>query len=174
MAVRNDLHFIKTEFDENNYSHVFLIETNSLEKCEAELKQEIKKILVSDEVSLSQIDNNEFVDLITVRPEGKSIKKDQIEALQERIKIKPLVSDKMFFIITPADTMNEIASNKLLKTIEEPNDNVIGYLITNNISQILPTIKSRCESLMAFYDDIVQVEENRSEYIDYVNNSEIY
>jgi len=39
--------------------------------------------------------------------------------------------------------MNLNSNNALLKTLEEPNDNIF-FIIINNTSKILPTIKSRC------------------------------
>lgn len=153
MAVKNELNLINVEFDENKYSHVFLIETNNLELCEKQLIDVIKKLVNADEITAHQLDREEYVDLITIRPDGKNIKKDQIESLQERLGVKPVVGSRLYYIITPADCLNEVASNKLLKTIEEPNENNIGFLITNNVAQILPTIKSRCELIEAFYSD---------------------
>ena len=39
--------------------------------------------------------------------------------------------------------MNLNSNNALLKTLEEPNDNIF-FIIINNSSKILKTIKSRC------------------------------
>lgn len=166
MDVKNDFNFLEKEFNENKYSHIFLIETNNLVKCEEELKKKIKAIIKADDITSKQIDNEEFIDLIIVRSDGKSIKKNQIAELQVRLKVKPVISEKLIYIITPADTLNEIASNKLLKTIEEPNDNVLGFLITNNLSQILSTIRSRCEQLTANYKCDNSIALYNNEYIE--------
>jgi len=45
--------------------------------------------------------------------------------------------------ITNAHGINEIAQNKLLKTLEEPNPQVIFVLTCTNIEKLLPTIRSR-------------------------------
>ncbi|MDT0294674.1 ATP-binding protein [Mesonia ostreae] len=50
-------------------------------------------------------------------------------------------------IIWEADKLNTSASNKLLKLIEEPPNNTIFILITENEEQILQTIRSRCQAL---------------------------
>jgi DNA polymerase III delta prime subunit len=73
--------------------------------------------------------------------------------LQERLKLKPVLSPYLIYIINPAEALNEIASNKLLKTIEEPNPNIIGFMITKNSDILLPTIKSRCETISLMYDN---------------------
>lgn len=143
---------LKLEFNENVNSHVFLVETNNLDACLKDIKDIIKdKIQANAEVS-KQIEDETYLETIIIRPEDKEIKKDQIMFLQQRLKTKPILSDYMFYIITPAETLSEISSNKLLKTIEEPNENIISFLITSNSDLILPTIKSRCEHINIMYD----------------------
>lgn len=50
-------------------------------------------------------------------------------------------------IIWMADKMNMEAANKLLKLIEEPPNNTVFLLVTEDEEQIIQTIKSRCQSL---------------------------
>jgi DNA polymerase-3 subunit delta' len=49
------------------------------------------------------------------------------------------------FIIEQADLMSAAAQNSLLKTLEEPAGRTLVILITEQIGQILPTIRSRCQ-----------------------------
>lgn len=149
----NDFKRIKTEFNENINSHIFLVETNDQEACIKDIKDLIKnQISATDEILRHQIDEETYIELIVIRKEEKDIKKDQILSLQERLKTKPILSENIYYIITSAESMNESAANKLLKTIEEPNPNVIGFLITENSDLILPTIKSRCETATILYE----------------------
>ncbi len=53
-----------------------------------------------------------------------------------------------FFIIAPADAMNEAAQNAFLKTFEEPKPYCHFILLTTEPSLLLPTILSRAQ---AFY-----------------------
>jgi len=46
-------------------------------------------------------------------------------------------------LILKAQNLNHASSNALLKILEEPPENAYIFLTTNNISQILPTIRSR-------------------------------
>lgn len=48
-------------------------------------------------------------------------------------------------VISPADTMNEAASNAFLKNLEEPKENYHFALITDNLYQIIPTVRSRSQ-----------------------------
>lgn len=50
-----------------------------------------------------------------------------------------------FFIITPADAMNESAQNAFLKTFEEPKSNCHFVLFTEHPAALLPTILSRAQ-----------------------------
>ena len=50
-------------------------------------------------------------------------------------------------VISLADQMNEKAQNTLLKTLEEPYDQSLILLISENIERLLPTIRSRCQKM---------------------------
>lgn len=158
MDSKTQISLLKKEFDENNNSHVFLMETNDQQKCLSDIKKLIKMLISNDTITDTQIEDETYLELIILRPDGKEIKKDSIFALQDRIKTKPILSKYIFYIITYAERMNQVSANKLLKTIEEPNENVIGFLITSNRDLLLPTIKSRCEILTIMYEDIDKIE----------------
>ena len=49
-------------------------------------------------------------------------------------------------VIHQADAMTLAASNALLKTLEEPAENVLMLLISDSPCSILPTIRSRLQS----------------------------
>lgn len=51
-----------------------------------------------------------------------------------------------FFVITPADAMNEAAQNAFLKTFEEPKDFCHFILLTLQPNLLLPTIRSRAQT----------------------------
>ncbi|MEK1886149.1 MAG: DNA polymerase III subunit delta' [Phyllobacterium sp.] len=50
-------------------------------------------------------------------------------------------------IVDPADDMNRNAANALLKTLEEPPQRTLFILISHSLGRLLPTIRSRCQSL---------------------------
>jgi DNA polymerase III subunit delta' len=49
-------------------------------------------------------------------------------------------------LVYPAEQMNHVAANALLKTLEEPGGDVRFVLATEAAHELLPTIKSRCQS----------------------------
>ena len=50
-------------------------------------------------------------------------------------------------IVDPADDMNTNAANALLKTLEEPPARTLFILISHTLGSLLPTIRSRCQSI---------------------------
>ncbi len=63
------------------------------------------------------------------------------------ISLAPVVSSRKVAIIEDADLMAEEGANALLKTLEEPPPGSVLFLISHNLQQQLPTIRSRCQTL---------------------------
>lgn len=84
-------------------------------------------------------------DLHWIKPDGLSIKKDQIEALQREFIYSGVESNRKVYVIEDADLMTVNASNRLLKFLEEPNQETTAILLTKNHHQLLDTIRSRCQ-----------------------------
>ncbi len=55
----------------------------------------------------------------------------------------PVQAQRRIILIDGAETMNETAANRLLKTIEEPTGEVLFLLVTSGYDAVLPTIRSR-------------------------------
>lgn len=85
-------------------------------------------------------------DIIWVRHEKSGvISVDEIrEQVNQDIIVKPYSSKYKIYIIPDAQLLNPQAQNALLKTIEEPPEYAILFLLTSNIDKMLPTIISRC------------------------------
>ncbi len=79
----------------------------------------------------------------TVKPQ---IRLDQIKDLKIFLSKKPIRSKLSMIIIDDVDTINESASNALLKTIEEPITGII-ILLSSRPEKLLDTIKSRCQKI---------------------------
>ena len=81
--------------------------------------------------------------LIDIKKEKKNIEVDQIRELINFCNKSSFNSKPRFILIDNHELMNTNSNNALLKTLEEPNDNIF-FIIINNTSKILETIKSRC------------------------------
>lgn len=97
--------------------------------------------------SCIKINTNNHPDIKIIESDGKSIKNKQIEEFQSNILFKPYESQKKIFIIEAADTMTISAQNRILKILEEPPEYGVIILITQNSYGLLPTIRSRCQSI---------------------------
>lgn len=62
------------------------------------------------------------------------------DQVNKDITIKPYSSRYKIYVIDDAQLLNANAQNALLKTIEEPPEYAIIFLLTSNIDKILPTI----------------------------------
>ena len=93
------------------------------------------------------IDTNNFPEIEIIKPDGLWIKKEQLQNLQKEFNTKALIGNKRIYIIEGADKLNKSAANSILKFLEEPEGNIIAILMTDNIYNVLTTIRSRCQIL---------------------------
>ena len=109
------------------------------------------------------IDNNSYPELKIINPTNNIIKKEDLINLQKDFIVKPTIGKKLVYIINEADKLNSSSANTILKFLEEPNDDVVAILLTDNLSNILPTIKSRCQVLI-FNKNKIESEKNINYY----------
>lgn len=84
-------------------------------------------------------------------PEGKrEITVEQIRQLRASAYIRPNEAHRKVFIIENAQAMNDNAQNALLKVLEDGPGYLSFLLLVENPQQLLPTIRSRCETLSLF------------------------
>ena len=78
--------------------------------------------------------------------EGKDIGIDQIRELTAKLQQFSQQGGNSVVYLAEAERMTEAAANALLKTLEEPNDNVYFLLEAPLQSAMLATIQSRCQT----------------------------
>ena len=88
-------------------------------------------------------------DVIWLSPEeGKrEIVADQARALRADAYIRPNEGARKVYIIDPADAMNPVAQNALLKVLEDGPAYTAFLLLSGQPGLLLGTIRSRCETL---------------------------
>ena len=91
---------------------------------------------------------NTHPDLIIIGSSGETIKVEDIRGMNEELYIKPALSEKKICIIRNADNMNQDAQNALLKSFEEPPAYAVIILLSENVKNLLPTIRSRGSRLV--------------------------
>lgn len=95
----------------------------------------------------NRIDKEEYTELKIIEPDGNFIKKEQLLELQNSVLTKPVEGNKIIYIIKNCEKLNASSANCILKFLEEPEDDIIAILLTDNINMVIPTIKSRCQVL---------------------------
>lgn len=88
-------------------------------------------------------------DQLVVQPEaeGKIIPVDKIREISHYLGLTPQYGKHQVVILSPAEKMNKFAANSLLKTLEEPTKGSFLILISSQPSLLLPTIRSRCQTI---------------------------
>ncbi|MGD0795616.1 MAG: DNA polymerase III subunit [Dehalococcoidales bacterium] len=79
--------------------------------------------------------------------EAKLISIDQIKEMQHAANLPPFEGKHKVFIIDNAELLSLEAANRLLKTLEEPVDNITFVLLTVNDKLLPLTVISRCQRL---------------------------
>lgn len=155
---------LKKYFEEMNnakrISHAFLICNTTYDNQKEELYQILSDYFFNGK-KISENDN----DVLIIRPNNGKILKEDVLYLQEKLKTKSQINDNRVYIIDCAEKMNDYASNSLLKFLEEPEENIYAFLISENINKVLPTIKSRCQIIMIEENNNLRLEELEEEII---------
>jgi len=99
-------------------------------------------------------------DVTEIRPEGASYLVAQAAGIIEAAFRSPVESDRKVLILHEAERMRDDASNRLLKTLEEPPEHTVFILVTASPDALLPTVRSRCQIVTLSGDPL---DESRAE-----------
>ncbi|CAM9152749.1 DNA polymerase III subunit delta' [Mycoplasma marinum] len=92
------------------------------------------------------IQDNKYADLEVIDGTNGIIKKDFVTNSTQRLLQTPIEAiGKKIMLIKNVENANKHSLNSLLKFIEEPQKNTFIILTTNEINNVLPTIKSRSQ-----------------------------
>ena len=72
---------------------------------------------------------------------------DQVRALGDFFNVGTHRAGLKIIVVDPADAMNRNTANALLKILEEPALGTLFLLVSNEPVRLLPTIRSRCQSI---------------------------
>ena len=96
---------------------------------------------------LLKINHHPDLKLIAAEDGKQVISVDQIRELIAYQNLTPHSAPKKVAIVKSAERLNINAANSLLKTLEEPPESSILILVTHHPQRLLPTIRSRCQSI---------------------------
>ena len=88
-------------------------------------------------------------DILRADPEGEGLKADAVRALRADAFIRPNEAPKKVYLLEHAELLNPTGQNILLKLIEEGPPYACFLFLSPNPELLLPTIRSRCETVWA-------------------------
>ena len=110
---------------------------------------------------------SEHSDVGMVIPFKRNVRVDAIRDLEREANFRPYEGRARIFIVDDADKMNDAAANALLKTLEEPAPTSHIFLITSRPDSLLPTIRSRCQTIRFAPVDGAEIEKYLIEQRDF-------
>lgn len=142
--------FLINSYQKNRLVHAYILEGPKGSGKLSVAKNFAKMLLCESEDKIcgvcrhcQMIESDGHVNVYMIRPEGNSIKKEQIQDLQSEFSKMAAEDCAKIYIIEDADKMSVSAANSLLKFLEEPKANTYAMMLTQNKQKLLPTIRSR-------------------------------
>ena len=119
-----------------------------------ELTEELKKVILCENkidsdycntcAICTKLNSGVAVDVETVENES-GIKVDDIVGVLDKLYVRPYEASKKIVVIKNIDKANDMAQNKLLKSLEEPPSHVVFLLTASSTNKLLQTILSRVQ-----------------------------
>ena len=134
-----------------------------------------------NELNINNIKTSNNFDITLIDIDKSNISKENIIKIEKKYSTKSLMNKKRIYIINEAYKLNRSSSNTLLKFLEEPEEDIIAFLIVKNKNLLLDTIISRCIVInLKFKKDNKKIENSLIEYLRdnfnyfYLNIEKIY
>lgn len=171
----NYINYINNVIKNNKVSHAYLIELDNYDD-DKYVYSFIKMILCniqyeemaeSNNKIIKLIDEGNYPDISIISTDSSMIKKNEILDLQKEFNNKSLYNNKKIYIIYSAEKLNSSSANTILKFLEEPEDNIIAFLLTDNRYHVIETIVSRCQ-ILSLKESLYDYNLN-DESIDFIN-----
>ena len=140
-------------FNDNKLHHGLLLMGNKgIGKASFAFDLATKIILSSSQNhadDLTKIQSSSHPDFLIIKkdPKKRDISVDVVREISQFLSLTAAISKHRVIIIDAIDDLNRSSSNAILKTLEEPPQNVFLFLINHNQTKLLDTIKSRCRAI---------------------------
>lgn len=86
-------------------------------------------------------------ELVSSKTPSKHIRVEQLRSLSDWFHTATHRGGYRIAVLYPAESLNAISANALLKILEEPMDKTVFLLVSHNYHALLPTVLSRCRRL---------------------------
>lgn len=131
-------------------------------------KKGIGKASFAREFALEITRSEPDILLIEKEAEKREINVEKIRGIRDFANQTAAISKDKFIIIDSACELNKSAANALLKILEEPRPNNFLILVAHNLNRVLPTIRSRCQSVKIAdlsHEDFAKIVKNDVEFL---------
>ena len=95
-----------------------------------------------------RIAHHNHPDVRWLKPEGQSIKIDQVREIQSHFARRSFDEGWRVLVIDGADQLTPQGANSLLKFVEEPQKKTLILFLSSFREKVLPTIRSRCQEIV--------------------------
>lgn len=139
---------ISNEFSKKRVPHAFLLLGNN---TSIPLTYLAMSLICDEQLACEQcndcrkVKENKYSDIISFNGKESSIKKADIEYIQDTFIKSSLEGKAKIYIIENIENSTTEAMNALLKMLEEPTEGIYAIFTAKNASRVLPTILSRCQ-----------------------------
>ena len=184
LVKKNYIDYINNVINNNKISHAYLIELDDYNDDFKYVVDFIKMILCnisyedigkSSNKIINLINNENYPDITYISSDTSVIKKSSMIDLQLEFKNKSLYGNKKIYVIKEAEKLNDSSANTILKFLEEPEENIIAFLVTTNRYKVIETILSRCQILsLKEYNYDFFIDEANIDFVNYILNPDLF
>ena len=148
---------ISQDIKSNMINHCYLISSSDTYLLDKYVFFLVKEIMCLDDdkpclhcLNCQKIEHSNMVDLSIYPKDNKTLMVADINEIVSDCYIRPIECKYKVYILKNFDQCTVQAQNKILKTLEEPPQNVIFILTASNENMVLTTILSRSKKLNLF------------------------
>lgn len=126
----------------------FVAPVNSTKEITADKKPVTEHFLAQWREALSAnpyLTEQEWYKTLGIENKQGNISVQEASQIIEKLNYKPFEAEYKIMIIWLPERMNQQAANRLLKLIEEPPDKTLFFLVSEDITRIIATIRSRTQ-----------------------------
>ncbi len=92
-----------------------------------------------------RVERRAHPDLYVLEPLGDQIRIDEVRKLRRDLHMRPFEAERRVYVVISAHTLNDEASDALLKDLEEPPPYAVICLLADEVGPVPLTIRSRCQ-----------------------------
>lgn len=154
---------IQNAIDHNKLSHAYLFYGDKGADIEKHILIAIKTIMQNCgfDTNFNNLKEANYIDLKIIEPTKSDVdkqpqikKEDVDQAIVSLLETSLVKNAKKILYIKDVNLGNKYSLNRLLKFVEEPTDNLIIFMSTNNFDNVISTIKSRTQNIFIKHESL--------------------